>query len=310
MNTFVFIVQSGILEVQSILLAATLRKNINCHLRACFPSQFGQLHPLTRQIFKKMDVEIVEIKNDFNPVYPCGNKVSALLSTKPNETVMFLDSDIICTKQFDWPSKPTVVTTGRYDVITHLEWKNTFNLFNMDMPVVFEHIRSPLVLCDFEFAKRWHNNSKKIWDAVHSNKLSLRKIRQTDQISLTISVLQHGGFDILQWHNNELLQSPSEIYKFDNHGNLNISNIPFFVVLQKGWLYYSRQGHPKDKSENPNSLVYYPELRSIIYEVLSLYPQIDEIPAWEGVFAFYFSKIEPDNSMRQKYLRGVEGNQK
>ena len=258
-----------------------------------------------------MNVEIMEIKNDFNPVYPCGNKVLALSSFNSKESSVFLDSDIICTKPFKGLSKPTVITTGRYDVITHFEWNQIFDLFGFQMPIQFEHIRSPFVFCDQEFVKLWHKNAKLLWDAVNSKKINLRKIRQVDQISLTISVLQYGGFDILQWNNNNVLQSPSEIYKFDdNTSDPIVSSIPYFVVLQKGWLYYSRQGHPKIKAENPNSLAYYPELRSIIYGTMSLYPEIDRIPAWEGVYSFYFSNTEPDENIRIKYLRGVEGNQK
>ena len=312
MKTVLFISQSGILEVQSLLLAVSLRKHApHLHLKACVPIQFGELHSLAKKTLKSLEVEIVEVKNDFNPVYPCGNKLSAALEMPENDMSMFLDSDIICVKPFEgFGNKTTVVTTGRYDIITHLEWCNIFDFFDLEMPIKFDHIRSPLVSCDFEFAQRWHCNAVKLWDYVHKGKMSLRKIRQIDQISLTITVLQSEDVEIHQWHNNDVLQSPSEIYNFED-GNLRLPlKWPHFVVLQKGWLYYNRQGCPKQELPNPNSLAYYPEIRSMIYDLLSVCPDIDRIPAWQGIHGFYLSQTPLTSENKRSYMLGVEGNQK
>lgn len=305
-----FVCQAGILESQSILLAISLKKQMPKEkLIACIPKQFGDIDFFTKKLLNKLEIEQVIIKNHFNPLYPCGNKLAASLAGFSNndELSLFLDSDLVCFKPLNI-SEPTVITTGRFDVITHKEWMNIFSLFGMKMPIEFEHIRSPFIFSNLSFVKQWHDNCIKLWNSAHAGKLSLRKIRQIDQISLTITTLQFKNFEILDWHNNKILQSPSEIYNFNEE--LKLNDWPVFLVLQKGWLYYERQGFPNYKSSNPNSLAYYPEIRSLIYNCLADYPDLDRIPSWDGVYKFYFSQNPINDQDFIKYMRGVEVDQK
>ena len=306
MTTFVFICQTGLIECQSLLLAMSLRRFTECEIVAAWPRQFGDLHPFTLSILKKLDVHITEIKNDFLPVYPCGNKIFAAdVTTKSNRTVL-LDSDIICVRTpcGELDSHPIIaIETGRFDVITHKEWKLCHRSVGLDMPVRFRHVRSPIV--SFEkhtmLPKKWLEIAKVIYQ------LPIRKIRQTDQISLALTSQIMTEFYVHNWIDNPLMLSPSEIYNFNE---LTPKKMPIFLVLQKGWLYYERQGYPKIRSSNPNSLAYYDDIRSLIYSLISEHPSIDRIPGWDILHALYFSQQPLDRKKMNEYIQGVERGQK
>jgi hypothetical protein len=311
MNTYVFVVQSGLIECQALLLAMSLRQYVQKdELIAAWPKQFGPLHPLTRQILEQLQVEIKEIHNDFNPLYPVGNKLFAYNLPSKGDWITFLDSDLICMR----PPKDelcsysaTAISTGRYDVITHKEWKNCHEKVGLKIKTDFKHIRSPIVssLKDLGFAKLWLQNAKTIWS------LELRKRRQIDQISLALSAQMVPGFFAHTWIDNPLMLSPTEIYQFDENGSRKpCGAMPIFLVLQKGWLYYKRQGHPKIQTKNPNSLAYYDEIRGLIYRLISDYPAIDRIPSWKILHDLYFSQDPLAPHVMSRYLVGAEGNQK
>jgi len=310
MNTsFVFVCQSGLIECQALLLAMSLRRYTdNEEIIAAWPKQFGDLHPYTLRILKSLDVKVVEIVNDFDPVYPCGNKMFAANLPIQGEYLVFLDSDLVCVRspKGELTEHPaTAIATGRFDVITHREWMNCHEVIGLKIETGFRHLRAPIVSCHCNsgLPKRWLQNSRNLYHSV-----SLRKIRQIDQISLALTAQTVPNFFVHEWKDNPLMLSPSEIYLFEN--SHYVAPDPIFLVLQKGWLYYERQGHPEIKSENPNSLAYYDEIRSLIYSLISEHPSIDRIPSWMDVHDLYFSQLPLDKKVIDRYLIGVEGDQK
>lgn len=300
-----FVCQSGILEIQSILLAASIKRLSPQHeLVAAVCEDFGDINRFTYKLLDMLGVEIKHIKNDYCPKYPVGNKTIASC-LYPG---LFLDTDVICMRPFDELHGVQVISTGRYDVISNKEWRDIHKLFDLQFKHDFKHVRSPFVVCDdSDFSKSWNDNCHKLWNAIHSG-LFIRRIRQVDQISLTITVQQYNS-TIHSWSTNQYLLSPSEIYTFDNGLPIK-NNCPPFLVLQKGWLYYKRQGEPREVSENPNSLAYYPEIRSTIYSILTMCPDIDRHPLWPMLYDLYFSHEPlPEERMRE-IICGVEKSMK
>jgi hypothetical protein len=314
--TFIFVCQRGLLEAQSLLLAMSLRKHLSAEyeLVAAIPEQFGKLHPITYGLLDALKVRRVQIRNTFNPIYPVGNKLFAVNIAAASDYRVFLDSDLLCVKEFDCRLLQRhdgfFFKTGRYDVISHKEWTNIHKLFNKTISTDFKHIRSPFVVfkSGMNFEKQWLFNAQKIYKAVHKGKFTLRRVRQIDQISLAITIQQFHNLKIYP-RNNPLFASPSEVYRFEE-GELQTKDFPIFLVLQKGWLHYEHQGHPKVKSSNPNSLAYYDEIRSLIYQLVSQYPKIDRIPSWKILHDLYLSQTKLPDATMQNYLRGVEGDQK
>jgi len=307
MNTFIFVCQSGLIECQSLLLAMSLRRYTkNEEIIAAWPKQFGDLHPFTVRILKKLDVKIMEMHNDFDPVYPCGNKIFAANLPAQGDQVVFLDSDLICMRspRNELTEHPaTAISTGRFDVITHKEWRSCHEALGLEMHTGFRHLRAPIVSYNqnLSLPEKWLQNAKKIYT------VPLRKVRQIDQISLALTAQTIPEFFVQEWEGNLLMLSTSEIYRFNG---VPSAPMPVFLVLQKGWMYYERQGHPDIKSDNPNSLAYYDEVRSLIYGLISEHPSIDRIPAWRVLHDLYFSQLPLDKNVMNGYLRGVEGDQK
>lgn len=307
MNTFVFVCQSGLIECQSLLLAMSLRRHTTGEeIIAAWPEQFGDIHPFTRKIFRQLDVKVMKIINDFDPLYPCGNKIFAANLPTKGDWVVSLDSDMICMRppRDELVSYPaSAIVTGRFDVITHREWRNCHRSVGLELDTRFKHLRAPVVSYrrDLELPRKWLQNAKSIYS------VPLRRVRQVDQISLSLTAQTIPGFHFQEWNRNPLMLSPSEIYCFENPVE---ASMPIFLVLQKGWLYYKRQGHPEIESNNPNSLAYYGEVRSLIYSLISDYPEIDQIPAWSIIHDLYFSQKPLTKKILAGYLRGVEGGQK
>ena len=102
---FVFVCQQGELELQAMLLAASLKRKLRCEheLVAAVPSppaRWGTIADATRRMFARVGVRICEVQNDFEPTYPIGNKVGCLSIQTDADKLVFLDSDILCMAEF------------------------------------------------------------------------------------------------------------------------------------------------------------------------------------------------------------------
>ena len=102
---FVFVCQQGELEIKSLLLAASLKRHLRCdyELIAAIPgpeSLWGTPSPLTLQQMNELGVRCQGIENQINRNYPIGNKVSCLDVQTDADKLVFLDSDILCSRDF------------------------------------------------------------------------------------------------------------------------------------------------------------------------------------------------------------------
>ncbi|MFN8420160.1 MAG: sulfotransferase [Anaerolineae bacterium] len=103
---FVFVCQSGELENRAVLLAASLRRFLRCRyeLFAAVPTPtetWGEIRPLTRQILESLGVCTVDIQNPIGRDFPNANKIPCLSIPTSADKVIFLDSDILCVRDFN-----------------------------------------------------------------------------------------------------------------------------------------------------------------------------------------------------------------
>ena len=103
---FVFVCQQGELEIKSMLLAASLKENLRCNyeLIAAIPqpeSRWGKISENTEKLIKKLGIRKVEIENQIDLNYPIGNKVSCFGIESGADKIIFLDSDILCVRNFN-----------------------------------------------------------------------------------------------------------------------------------------------------------------------------------------------------------------
>lgn len=133
---FLFVCQSGELEVKAALLAASLRRNarVKSELIACVPEpaeRWGVLADTTRDLLKKLGVRIAPIRNEVADDYPIGNKVSCLRVPCDADKLVFVDSDVLCTSEFrDEPRFALPFHAKPADVATFSDraaWKRAFS---------------------------------------------------------------------------------------------------------------------------------------------------------------------------------------
>lgn len=102
---FVFVCQQGELEIKALLLAASLKRFLRCRyeLVAAIPipeQQWGSVSDSTLEILAGIGVRRVFIQNPFGTAYPIGNKIPCLGIETSADKIIFLDSDILCLREF------------------------------------------------------------------------------------------------------------------------------------------------------------------------------------------------------------------
>jgi len=106
---FVFVCQAGEIEAKALLLAASLKNVLHCQyeLIAAVPSPasiWGELSPDTRRQLDEFGVRIVPIENPIDPDYGIGNKLACIDVPARADKIVFLDSDILCLRDFGDPA--------------------------------------------------------------------------------------------------------------------------------------------------------------------------------------------------------------
>lgn len=147
---FVFVCQEGKLEIESVLLAASLKKFLKCdyELIAAVPQPeelLGRPKELTLEILKKMGVKIVHIyngiiaKGKLAKGYLYTNKAYCFRIATLAEKIIFLDSDTLLIKEFfgDWSfTIPfNALFIGQVDALYFQgKWQRIFDLAGVELP--------------------------------------------------------------------------------------------------------------------------------------------------------------------------------
>lgn len=102
--TFVFVCQSGELEMQSLLLAASMKRFLQCEHKIIAavpkPVQYmGQISNQTRDILEKMDIQTIDIENTIvnenrkSKLHYMSNKIFAFQIPAKTDKFVFVDTD-------------------------------------------------------------------------------------------------------------------------------------------------------------------------------------------------------------------------
>jgi hypothetical protein len=102
---FVFVCQAGDLEPGALLLAASLKRHLRCahELIAAVPvpaEAWGRLSPAATGILGDLGVRTVEIVNPVGAGSSRANRIPCLAVPTGADCVVFLDSDILCLRDF------------------------------------------------------------------------------------------------------------------------------------------------------------------------------------------------------------------
>jgi len=121
MDAIIFVCQEGLMEAQVSLLSASLKKNLcgDYKLFCAIPEQIGKVEYRTIEFLKFLGVEIRNFSNDFDPMFYLANKCLACNLEIDCDRKIFVDSDAICTGNFNFQEVPVC------DLYTQVEKGNT-----------------------------------------------------------------------------------------------------------------------------------------------------------------------------------------
>ncbi len=141
---FVFVCQAGELEIQSMLLAASLRQQFGYtpECIAAIPqpeSRWGTLSPDTLSLIQTLKLRKVLITNPVDQNYGIANKIGCLDVETNADLLIFLDSDILCLQYFSpethfkaqFHAKPADLATFTKDTAL---WQKIYGLFQLPLP--------------------------------------------------------------------------------------------------------------------------------------------------------------------------------
>jgi hypothetical protein len=140
---FVFVCQAGPLEGMSLLLAASLKRFLKGKYELIaaipFPSEkWGRPDPRTLEAFRQMGVKVTYFENPLpldKKGNPLTNKIYSLQVSTSMDKLVFLDSDLLCLRDFNpsshfpnsFSAAPTFLATGG-------DWESIYAAVNEPVP--------------------------------------------------------------------------------------------------------------------------------------------------------------------------------
>ncbi len=141
---FVFVCQQGELELKALLLAASLNRflRVDHELVVAMPqpeSLWGRPSAKTLALLRRWGARIVPISNPVGPDYPIGNKLPCLQIETAADKLVFLDSDMLCLREFKHQScfespfnaKPADLATFGFDAD---QWQRIYATLGLSPP--------------------------------------------------------------------------------------------------------------------------------------------------------------------------------
>ena len=282
--SFVFVCQQGPLEVKSMLLAASLKRQLRCdhEFVAAIPvpqERWGRPAADTLAFLESLGTRLVPITNGFDD-YPIGNKVSCLGVATDADVRIFVDSDILALQPFSGLFVPgaremqapfgavpaDMDTFGASDAI----WALIYGGQNLAPPsermraTVSGQTMLPYFNAGFiavhsrvDFAATW----LRICREIDADSRVINKLPWLDQIALPVAV-KYLGIDYV---------ALDERYNYPAHLRpVGPDPLPYFV-------HYHRQ----------KTLLASPMLRSLVLELAAEHPQLKDAmradPKWRRV---------------------------
>ena len=279
---FVFVCQSGELEVKALLLAASLKRFLRCdyELVAAVPMPmdvWGELSPTTIDVLRRIGVRVEAIENPIDVRYPIGNKLACLTIGTTADKIVFLDSDILCLREFfdsdvfdvAFAAKPADLRTfaASSDV-----WEPLYASVGVDVPTLrlpttvsgefgLAYFNSGVVFADVSvrLGQAWIDCARAI-DGVPSMQPQRHWL---DQVSLAVAV-----------HKQKLgYSSLGEAFNFPAHLKPIGDDVPFFCHYH--W--------PKVLRSEPRMMELFASLVAEFPEIAQLAEKFDE---WSKLLRF------------------------
>ena len=206
--TMVFVIHGGPLEAKSALLAASLAEYYlpgKVVARIMEPEErWSPISSAAATLLDELGVEVIGCRNEIDPKYPHGNKITALKGI--SGPTVFLDSDILLMAPFSWhymiagdsALKPADLDTFQDGGGS---WARVWELFDMDPPeksyrtTVSDVEMRPYFNAGFisvrdgdSFAKAWLESAR----TIDADERILNKRPWLDQIALPVALARLG----------------------------------------------------------------------------------------------------------------------
>lgn len=236
-NAFVFVCQAGAIETKALLLAASLRRVLHgeYELIAAVPTPsaiWGELSTETREQLHELGVRIVPIVNPIDPDYPIGNKLACIDVATDASRIVFLDSDILCLRDFSDPACLRVPFAAKpADLRTFAggteAWAPLYAAAGVSVPTLalpttvsgefgLPYFNSGVIFVDagLEFGRAWIDCA----NTIRATPTMREQRHWLDQVSLPIAVHRRGlAYSALD-----------ERYNFPAHLKPLAADLPFF----------------------------------------------------------------------------------
>lgn len=214
--SIVFVCQQGELEIKSVLLATSLKRYLQADYEcvAAIPEpakRWGQVSPLTLTLLKQLGVRFAPITNRIADDYPIGNKVAALGIETTAPMRIFLDSDILCLREFDLDrllpafieNPRAILSIKPADLLSSAPdstvWQQVYTSFSLPMPTwrVITSVSGDLIWpyfnagvlavhSDLDFASSW----EKTCQILEATPTVSHKRPWLDQLALSVVIAQ------------------------------------------------------------------------------------------------------------------------
>jgi hypothetical protein len=228
MHGFTFVIQPNRLEIQSALLAISLREHFpDCELYAGV-SEHDHVQWETYELMKELGVHWRSIEPLFDPSYKYANKMYTMkyaLEHFDTDFVTFFDSDMICLDKFDyqgnWDLYMSIITMNRGDraINNPNTWKKVYDLFGREVPpedstiLITGEKTVPYYNAGFvgvrksaapHFGEKWLLYSK----ILHEQGRGIPMFKHLDQIALSVVATEYNALDLEERYNKHTTVRP------------------------------------------------------------------------------------------------------
>ncbi|NEQ43362.1 MAG: hypothetical protein F6K00_07290 [Leptolyngbya sp. SIOISBB] len=267
---FVFVCQQGDLEGLSLLLAASLKRFLDCNYEmiAAVPlpeEKWGKLAPKTMTTFQQMGVRIEYFENPISrdkKGNPLTNKIYSLQIPTQMDKLIFLDSDLLCLQDFDpigkfmspFSAAPTFKATGK-------NWDKIYQAVSSEVPstriktLFSEELQPPyfnsgLIAVDAKLASELTGMWLDSFDKIDRSGAMDSNLYFREQVSLAVAVMR------LQYQYDLLGEKYNYWVKYQP---LDSNDLPYF--LHHTW---------------PHPPIYHqPYLKQLVRSLVDDYPAIE-----------------------------------
>ncbi|MDJ1180176.1 hypothetical protein PJF56_15020 [Roseofilum sp. BLCC_M91] len=270
---FVFVCQQGEIEGMALLLAASLKRFIQCEyeLIAAIPTPFekwGIPQPRTFALLEKMGVRIVYFENHIlgNTLGdPLTNKIYCLQIPTKMDKLIFLDSDMLCLRNFYGDERFAVpVNVASTFRATGRNWEAIYGAVNLSVPTreietLFSgemqppYFNSGFIAVEAQLAPILYQEWLKCFHQINASGAMKDNPYFREQVSLAVTIIKMGlEYDLLDEGYNFWVKARP----------LDPNSLPYF--LHHTWPYPTLYEQPILEETIRSLLAEYPGMAKLV----------------------------------------------